>query len=62
MPGTNKIKRCFVQGETDEATFSEYAWPIVQPNKVSFSAWKQAISDISNSDGTLQQSVRWTKM
>ena len=46
----------------DESTFIDHTCPIVQPNKESFSAWKQAITKISKNDGTLQQTARWTTL
>ena len=58
--GTNRIKRCFLQGKKDVSIYSEFNWPVVQINAECISVWKSAISDISTCDGSLRQSLRWT--
>ena len=60
IPGSNKIKRCFLQGKKDEHTYSTHYWLALRTNKDSFYAWKNEMLGISNSDGTLRQSIRWT--
>lgn len=40
IPGSNKIKRCFIQGLTDEYTFSTHDWTVAQTNKDSAADWK----------------------
>ena len=60
IPGSNKIKRCLLQGKKDESTYSTHDWPVVRTNKECVSSWKNAMSDISNNYGTLRQSIRWT--
>ena len=60
IPGSNKIKRCFLPDKTDESTFSVHDWPVVKTNKDSVSTFKKSILEISNSDGTLRQSIKWS--
>ena len=57
-----KIKRFFLQGKTDESTFSLHDWPVVQTNKDSVSTWKNTMLDISNSDGTVRKYIRWNNV
>ena len=60
IPGSNKIKRCFLQGKKDASTCSTVDWPVVRTNKDCVYAWKNSMSDISINDGTLRQSIRCT--
>ena len=58
LPDTNWIKRHFEQGSIDKTTYVMCSWPVIQPSKNSFSICKQAIANMSNNDGTLQQLIR----
>ena len=61
IPGSNKIKRCFLLGNKHVSTRSKLDWPVVRTNKDYISAWKNAMSEIIIYDGTLRQSFRWTR-
>ena len=56
---SKKSKDHFYKGK-DVSTCSVFDWPVVRTNKDCVSAWNNTKSGISNNNGTLQQSIRWT--